>query len=202
MRNLFQRENQNLISIVSASLFELVIGGCAFLIGWICGINPLGLFQWSWFDAVLGIGVAVGVVLVLIGLIYCEHRKTLNFIRDTKKLLQRMIFGWGPIEFCIISLSAGIGEELFFRGLIQSGLTDLLGGWLGVFIASIAFGMVHWLNNYYFICASIMGAFLGFLYQYTGNLLVPIICHTVYDFLVLLLFYWKFKFLKVDKSQE
>jgi membrane protease YdiL (CAAX protease family) len=53
-------------------------------------------------------------------------------------------------------------------------------------IASILFGLCHWLSATYALMATAMGVLLGLLMLTTNSLLAPIAMHTIYDFLALL----------------
>lgn len=85
----------------------------------------------------------------------------------------------------LVSLLAGVGEELLFRGVIQGGLSGVLGPWAALVVASILFGAVHALTRAYFIIATLMGFYLGLMYLWTDNLLIPILIHFLYDWIVL-----------------
>lgn len=91
----------------------------------------------------------------------------------------------GPVAVAGVALMAGIGEELLFRGVIQAGLSGLLGPVTALAIASLLFGMAHALTAAYFVITCLVGLYLGWLYQATGNLLVPITVHFLYDWIVL-----------------
>ncbi len=47
--------------------------------------------------------------------------------------------------FLLISLLAGFGEELLFRGVLQGWLTELAGPWTGVLAAAVVFGLLNFL---------------------------------------------------------
>ena len=91
-------------------------------------------------------------------------------------------------QLAVIAALAGIGEELFFRGLIQLGLSSALGleVWLAILIASLIFGLAHAVTFTYFLLAFAISVYLGFLFDFTGNLFVPIVIHALYDFFVFL----------------
>ena len=79
-------------------------------------------------------------------------------------------------QIAVISLAAGIGEELLFRGVLQPEL--------GLVTASVVFGLLHMggSGTLAFGCwAMVMGAALGGLAIWTGGLLAPIVAHAVYD---------------------
>ena len=50
------------------------------------------------------------------------------------------------------------------------------------------FGLAHSVTRTYAILATIIGLYFGWLWLATGNLLVPITTHAVYDFLALVYF--------------
>lgn len=85
----------------------------------------------------------------------------------------------------LVSLLAGVGEELLFRGVIQGGLSGWLGPWPALILASVFFGLMHALTRAYFIVATLMGLYLGLFFMWTGNLLIPILIHFLYDWVVL-----------------
>ena len=85
----------------------------------------------------------------------------------------------------LVSLLAGVGEELLFRGVMQGGLSALVGPWPALLLASVAFGLMHALTRAYFVVATLMGLYLGLFYLWTGNLLIPILIHFLYDWVVL-----------------
>ncbi len=103
------------------------------------------------------------------------------------------------VELAAISLLAGLGEELLFRGVFQAAMVqwtgDFLphspafarvGDWMAIVGVAILFGLLHAVNVAYTVLATLMGLYLGWLWLATGNLAVPIVAHAVYDFLALL----------------
>src|ERR1044071_9135484 len=86
-------------------------------------------------------------------------------------------------EISALAALSGISEEIFFRGAVQ--------GEIGILGASVLFGLLHPLNVSYVIWASSVGCAFGLLYQVTGSLLPPLLCHGVYHLAALLsLRYW------------
>lgn len=90
-----------------------------------------------------------------------------------------------PGTLFLVALLAGVGEELLFRGVIQGGLDGVLGPWPALVLASILFGAMHALSKAYFVLATVMGFYMGLIYLWTGNLLIPILIHFLYDWIVL-----------------
>lgn len=83
-----------------------------------------------------------------------------------------------PWEVMLIAASAGIGEEVLFRGALQPRL--------GLLVASLLFGLLHAVTPTYVIIATLLGAFMGWLQNWSGNLWTPIVCHAVYDYIAFL----------------
>jgi len=82
----------------------------------------------------------------------------------------------------IVSISAGIGEELFFRYMLQTEF--------GIFIASLLFAVLHFgpiIVNYYFIASIylLFGLYFGAIFAATGSIWTAVITHAVYDFVAL-----------------
>ncbi|MCC5858478.1 MAG: CPBP family intramembrane metalloprotease [Ectothiorhodospiraceae bacterium] len=81
----------------------------------------------------------------------------------------------------LVCLLAGLGEELLFRGFLQAWLSELLSPWMGVALAAVAFGLLHFLSFTYLVIATALGLYLGVLYELTGNLLIVCLVHALYD---------------------
>jgi hypothetical protein len=85
------------------------------------------------------------------------------------------------------------GEELADLRVICAGEAldneaqrlDQLGVLLGLVVASLAFGAAHLISLTYAILAAFVGAYLGLLWIWTGNLLTPMVTHAAYGFVAL-----------------
>ncbi len=78
----------------------------------------------------------------------------------------------------IVSLAgaAGVGEEVLFRGVLLA-----VTGPYGLWISSLVFALLHALTPAYFVLASLMGLYLGWVQVNSQNLLAPILVHWIYD---------------------
>ena len=85
----------------------------------------------------------------------------------------------------MVALAAGTGEELLFRGVIQEGLVQWQGAMVGVVLSSVLFGFAHALNRYYVLATFFVGLYLGFLYQFSQNIVLVVLVHALYDWIVL-----------------
>jgi uncharacterized protein len=88
-------------------------------------------------------------------------------------------------DLAVIALFAGVGEELFFRGWLQSVLINRFEVWLGILITSAIFGLLHYLSGAYAIYAGLTGLYLGVIFHLSGNLYIVMAIHALYDFIAL-----------------
>jgi hypothetical protein len=103
-----------------------------------------------------------------------------------RKTLGKLFASCSVIDLLIVSIMAGIGEELFFRGFLQASLGNVIHPWLALVLVSILFGVVHWASWVYALSAGLIGLFLGVVFLVTGNLFVAIAVHALYDFFAML----------------
>lgn len=82
----------------------------------------------------------------------------------------------------LLSVTAGICEELIFRAYLFN-LTDIYSGTIGaILISSLIFGFWHvYLGWQEVLRTSIMGAVLCSVYIFTDNIIIPIILHVFID---------------------
>ncbi len=110
----------------------------------------------------------------------------LRELRDQVDWLVREMFPTASIpQFAMVATLAGVGEELLFRGALQTKLGDWSTPLIGVGLTSLLFGLAHALSKLYFAFAVIVGAFLGWLAYRYHDLVAPMVAHGLYDFLAL-----------------
>ncbi len=89
----------------------------------------------------------------------------------------------------VIGILAGIGEEMFFRGLIQPKMKLYLGSaHAGVWVTAIIFSAIH-LQFYGFLPRMFLGVMFGYLYHYSGSLTYPILAHILNNSITVILVY-------------
>lgn len=89
-------------------------------------------------------------------------------------------------DILLVSLAAGVGEELLFRGFLQGWLTESFGLAAGVLLASLAFALAHSLSWAYAIFAFLAGLFFAYLFFASGSLVAVILTHGIYDYFAIL----------------
>jgi membrane protease YdiL (CAAX protease family) len=132
-----------------------------------------------------GLLVTVPMLAVFWWLVHSD-RSTLRQLRQQVEWLIGEMFPQAGIgQFAMVALLAGVGEELLFRGVLQT----LLGRWTtpvsGLLIAGLLFGAAHALSKLYFALATAIGLCFGGLTLYYNDLVAPMVAHGVYDFVAL-----------------
>lgn len=93
------------------------------------------------------------------------------------------------INLLFIAAFAGIGEELFFRGILQRlFIKSTRSPWAGIIITAFFFSFFHF-QFFGFIPRFALGILLGAIYWYSGSLWPAIIAHFAYDAVILVLAY-------------
>jgi hypothetical protein len=89
----------------------------------------------------------------------------------------------------VIGVFAGIGEEMFFRGVVQPKMKLYTNSaHLGVWLTAIIFSAIH-VQFFGFLPRVFLGALFGYLYLYSGSLLYPILAHIFNNALTVLVVY-------------
>lgn len=87
--------------------------------------------------------------------------------------------------FAATSLAVGIREELAYRGILQTILTERLGFWSALLLSNIAFVAYHYgaqpLTAWNIFQFFSFGCILGIIYYLTHSLILVTVLHTVYD---------------------
>ena len=93
------------------------------------------------------------------------------------------------IAFLIIAILPAIGEELLFRGLIQTQFSRALQNpHLAIWLTAFLFGAIHF-QFYGLLPRMFLGAIFGYLYYWSGSLLLPMLGHFINNGFSLLMLY-------------
>jgi len=93
------------------------------------------------------------------------------------------------VNLFMVALLPALGEELFFRGLIQPVLTKWFKNvHIAIIVTSILFSSLH-MQFYGFFPRFILGMLFGYLYAWSGNLWYPILAHLVHNTVPVLAYY-------------
>jgi len=141
-------------------------------------------WQWPQYLAVGGFTVLLGVFAASLKQLntsgearesIIEQAKEFSWLLpDTKR--QKQYFVWG------VSVSAGICEELVFRGYLLFKLAQVMPMYGAVIISSIAFGLMHSYQGVKgVIKTALMGLVFALVYLATDSLIFPILLHCLID---------------------
>ena len=166
-------------------MFEAGVLALAIAVGWLVSVDPFAGIAFRLDDFGIGLAATVPPVVALWLLQRSTAPAVLEFRRVVEELVEPLFAGAPVTHVVALALMAGVGEEALFRGVVQGGLTDMIGWLPALLIASVLFGVVHWLTGLYALLAGVVGLYLGGLYLLTGNLLVPIVVHALYDIVAL-----------------
>lgn len=83
------------------------------------------------------------------------------------------------LNLLVMAVTAAVAEEFFFRGAVQR----ILGSWsanphMVVWVTALAFSAIH-LQFYGFVPRLLIGAYLGYLLLWSGNIWVPVLAHFI-----------------------
>ncbi|RYZ59564.1 MAG: CPBP family intramembrane metalloprotease [Chitinophagaceae bacterium] len=101
--------------------------------------------------------------------------------RSVGELIKNLVF---------IALFAGVGEELFFRGVIQRIFIRMTQNpWVGIVLTAAIFSGMHF-QFYGFFPRFLLGILLGAIYWYSGSMWTAILAHFLYDAVIILVVYF------------
>ncbi|MEZ4704416.1 MAG: CPBP family intramembrane glutamic endopeptidase [Bdellovibrionota bacterium] len=124
-------------------------------------------------DALIAIAISMVVVAASWGL-----NRFVPSVRRLSKSFARLFGALTLGECFMIAIFSAMGEEFFFRGMLQS--------WIGLGPASILFGLLHSGPGRKYLpwtlFAVVMGFVLGAVYEWRSNLLLPVAIHFLVNF--------------------
>lgn len=103
------------------------------------------------------------------------------------------------IGLVVFALIPAIGEELVFRGIVQRQFLRWLGNpHVAIWLAAVIFGAIH-VQFFGFVPRVLLGALFGYLFFWSGRIVVPIVAHFVNNgFTVLMLYLYQTRAVDAD----
>ena len=182
---------------LTAILFETALAVIAVILGW--AIGPSARAMIPEFDQLwpIATGLAYGVLAAIPVLIFIDlvRRIPVEAVRELERFsddgMMKTLLELRPAELIVISICAGVGEELLFRGWLMYWLAEGAGATpgnphpvalaLALIVSSIVFGLFHPITKLYVLLATVIVIYFGALVIFTENLLIPIVAHATYD---------------------
>jgi membrane protease YdiL (CAAX protease family) len=128
--------------------------------------------------------VVIGLIALAIGLLPLLERFQLDdpVARERTRLIAPRT-GREFVVFYLVSATAGVAEELTYRGLLFTLLAALLGGWwMAALVTASVFGIVHLFQGWKSAgIAALMGLREQLVVGFTGTVLIAIVVHALHD---------------------
>ncbi|MCB9071125.1 MAG: CPBP family intramembrane metalloprotease [Prevotellaceae bacterium] len=116
----------------------------------------------------------------------------------TERFLSVSSYSSLALNLLVMAVMPAFGEELFFRGILQTVLGEKLNRHLSVWITAFIFSAIH-LQFYGFLPRLLLGAVLGYLFLYSGSIWASIVAHFINNALAVILFFLTFNgYVKFD----
>jgi len=137
---------------------------------------------WQW----LAVGLGMAATVFFIGQMVVVLRKP----DELRKMICQAgeIASLGPQTdgeirlFAAVSITAGVCEEIVYRGALLAVLVPVVGTWPAVALSSVIFGLGHAYQGAVGIAkTAAVGLVMALLAVFTGSLFVPIVLHAVID---------------------
>lgn len=127
-----------------------------------------------------------------------------NMEDEAAQQIKFMLGKQSPSELVLnvifIALFAGVGEELFFRGIVQRlFIKGTRSHWAGIIITAVLFSALH-IQFFGFVPRVLLGVLLGAIYWYSGSLWTAIAAHFIYDAFFIVLSYYQPSILENQES--
>ncbi|WP_281196122.1 CPBP family intramembrane glutamic endopeptidase [Halorubrum sp. F4] len=135
------------------------------------------------------VGAGVGLLAIQYGTLFALQQIGLSTGQN-----RAVVPAGDPVEYylamvAVSLLVVGPVEEVLFRGVVQGGLRRAFDAAPAILIAGVLFGLVHLsgiegtpVERWAYVgVVIVLGCVLGYLYERTGNVLVPGLAHGVYN---------------------
>ncbi|MFB6802421.1 CPBP family intramembrane glutamic endopeptidase [Peribacillus butanolivorans] len=160
-------------------LTQIILLTLAFFLGIILFNDRSTFFDLFIFNDlnILLFGIPAGIIVVLFDLFMMKV--TPSSYQDDGGINERIFSSLSYSMIFVVALVVAISEELLFRGVLQTHL--------GLLWTSIIFAAVHYrylFNWFLFLNVLVLSFFIGFLFEWTNNLLVTITAHFLIDFIL------------------
>ena len=139
-------------------------------------------FGWRWLALGLGLG-AMGFLIWQMATVMKDPQQ-LGELRGKMGDLSAL----APVtpregrRFALVSVTAGVCEEIMYRGILMGILTPVVGLWPAVGLSSVIFGMGHAYQGFPGIVKTTgVGLIMALLTVFSGSLLAAMVLHTVID---------------------
>ncbi len=141
---------------------------------------------WQWFGQfglpVFSYGIILGLAIYLLGFVVsCSPWTKTKSMHTLLTRLHQLFRNFTWPQIIVVSLLAGVGEELLIRGVLQTFLVDSVGAFWGIIGASLIFGLLHFMTKTYVVITFALGLLFGIAFHYSDSLILVMVAHAAYD---------------------
>lgn len=115
-----------------------------------------------------------------------------SYLVDMAKAVSRLFLAAAPTSRVLLivaaAVAAPIGEELFFRGWLQTALTRRMRQVTSVFVTAVLFSLIHG-DPVGFVARVELGVLFGLARVWTGSLWPAVAMHAVHNFVSIMALY-------------
>lgn len=117
-----------------------------------------------------------------------QAESVVRFRHEVRRRLIPLFAETRFVDWFVISLTAGLTEEIAFRGaLLDTFYVALPRPWnavAAVVVPSLIFGALHALNRIYFVTTAAAGVYFSLIVLWAGDLWAASLAHFLYDLIV------------------
>ena len=147
-------------------------------------------YSWSWLGSLgfwsIPLATVLAAVLFYFPLVFVAHKLLgLQSLYEVVGQLHELTRELTWLQILTLSLLAGFGEELLFRGFAQSWMASAIGPMFAIVFTSIIFALLHAMSLFYFLLALAFSIVFGLLLHITQSMSLVVTLHAVYDVIAL-----------------
>jgi uncharacterized protein len=150
------------------------------------GLAPLGLVPmasgWQWLAIGLGIAATMAAVWQMITVIGSPEKleEFREEIGDLGELAPQN--AQESRLFAAVAVTAGVCEEILYRGVLLAALAPITGIWPAVILSSGIFGLGHaYQGRKGIVKTALVGLLMALLTVFSGSIFIPMLLHSVID---------------------
>lgn len=164
---------------------------------------PIGYIVWQRLDVVASLRLVplpgpqvlwvLGIVIAIVPSVLALGQWNQSLVPPPPEYLERVAQAMpdGGTQWIVAILAmvvvAPIAEEIVFRGMVQQAARRALGRWFSVIFTGVVFAVWH--GQLWNVAAlTLVGLFLGLVFEATGSLLASIAAHAAYNLVVMLIY--------------
>ena len=146
--------------------------------------DPGRTFAFGGLGALAALAMSYGVFFIIYFIFYLATGR--SPVSAEAERLQDLGGGYLAFIIFIVVVLAPIFEELFFRGLFYPALRRRMGPWPAIVLNGAIFGILHF-QPLFVLSLVLVGIVLAYLYEKTDSLAAPMIAHSLYNLVVILI---------------